>query len=130
MSNETKTAGETATNETRTVCAVVGDETGYGIIHEEFAKYEKDAWCFRRHEITPEQWRTMTGENELRFWKARGVSRAYTEFGFLVVGHSRRRWGDGLKVLDRWHVVKAGTEYTPVSVDIDKLISAKEGRAE
>ena len=31
----------------------------YGIIHEEFVKYEKPNWCFRRHEITREQWEQM-----------------------------------------------------------------------
>ena len=96
--------------------------SNWGIIHEEFVKYEKPNWCFRRHEITREQWEKMTSRDELRFWKARGVTRTYTEFGYGVVGHSRRRWGDGLKVLDRWHIVKVGTEYEPIDKDIDTLV--------
>lgn len=93
----------------------------WGIIHEEFVKYEKPNWCFRRHEITREQWEKMTSRDELRFWKARGMTRNYTAFGYGVIGHSRRRWGDNLKVLDRWHIVKVGTEYEPIDKSIDKV---------
>ena len=94
----------------------------YGIIHEEYIKYEKPNWCFRRHEITREQWEQMTSRDDLRFWQARGVTRAYTSLGYGVIGHSRRRWGDKLKVLDRWHIVKVGTEYEPIYKDMDSLI--------
>lgn len=94
----------------------------WGIIHEEYVKYEKLKYCFKRHEITREQWEKMTSRDELRFWKARGVTRNYTVFGYGVIGHSRRRWGDELKVLDRWHIVKVGTEYEPINKDMDSLI--------
>ena len=98
---------------------VVGDYTGYGVIHEEYAKYERENWCFRRHEISTDHWKKMTSSDELRFWKARGVTRAYTPVAYGVIGHSRRRWGDNLKVLDRFHIVKAGTEYTAVQGNVD-----------
>ena len=97
---------------------------GYSIIHEEFAGRESGKRCFRRHEITLFQWRNMTGKDELRFWRARGVSREYCFFGYMVFGHSRRRWGDDLKVLDRWHVVKVGTEFDPICRKIDEVENA------
>ena len=103
---------------------VKGDHTGYGVIHEEYAGRVSENHCFRRHEITPEQWRKMTAPDELRFWKARGVQRTYTAIGYGVYSHSRRRWGDNLKVIDHFSVVKAGTEYTPVRIDIDEAASA------
>lgn len=97
---------------------------GYSIIHEEFAGRECASRCFRRHEITLTAWQNMTGKEEIHFWRARGVSREYTALGYMVVGYSRRRWGDRLKVLDRWHVVKVGTEYEPKSGSLDKLANA------
>jgi hypothetical protein len=93
----------------------------WGIIYEEFVKYEKPNWCFKRHEITREQWEKMTSRDELRFWKARGVTRNYTALGYGVIGHSLRRWGDNLKVLDRWNIVKVGTEYEPIDKSIDEV---------
>ena len=119
MSNEKRTAGETAK------ATIIGDDTGYGVIHEEYVNREAERNCFRRHEITVECWRKMTGRDELRFWKARGICRTYTSIGFCVVGISRRRWGDNVKVLDRWHVVKAGTFYTPVERDMDDIINGR-----
>lgn len=98
------------------------DGGAWAIIHEEFVKYEREAWCFRRHEIDLWTWRNMTDKDTLRMFKARGVTRTYTEFGYMVVGHSRRRWGDNMKVIDRWHVVKAGTEYAAVDGSIDELL--------
>lgn len=97
---------------------------GYSIIHEEFAGRERESKCFKRHEITLDAWRNMTGTEELRFWRARGVSREYTDLGYMVVGYSRRRWGDNAKVLDRWHVVKVGTEFEPVSKRLDDVLNA------
>lgn len=97
---------------------------GYSIIHEEFAGRECEKRCFRRHEITLFAWQNMTAKDELHFWRARGVRREYTDLGYMVVAHSRRRWGDGLKVLDRWHVVKVGTEYAPVSRRIEEAANA------
>jgi hypothetical protein len=95
---------------------------GYSIIHEEYVERERESRCFRRHEITLEAWRNMTERNEMRFWKARGVRREYTELGYMVVGYSRRRWGDGVKVLDRWHVVKVGMEFVPVDCKLDEIL--------
>lgn len=104
---------------------VKGDgRSSWGVIHEEFAKYEKEGWCFRRHETSFEAWQKMTGDSELRFWKARGVYRGYTPLGYMVCGHSRRRWGDGVKVLDRWHVVKVGTAFTPVYRKLDEVLAS------
>lgn len=97
---------------------------GYSIIHEEFAGRECDAKCFRRHEITLFQWQNMTSRDEIHFWRARGVSREYTDLGYMVVGYSRRRWGDGVKVLDRWHVVKVGTAFTPVYRKLDEVLAS------
>lgn len=94
----------------------------YGIIHEEFVKYEKPKWCFKRHEISREKWEIMTSDSDIHFWKARGVTRNYTAFGYRVIGYSRRRWGDNLKILDRWHIVTVGTEYEPINKGIDSLI--------
>lgn len=100
---------------------VIGDNTGYGVIHEEYVERETESRCFKRHEISIAQWCKMTAKDELRFWKARGIIRGYTNFGYMVVGHSRRRWGDNLKVLDRFYPVKSGQEFTPVDVDIDSI---------
>jgi len=97
---------------------------GYSIIHEKYIERERESKCFRRHEITLDAWRNMTGKDEIRFWRARGVSREYTDLGYMVVGYSRRRWGDGLKVLDRWHVVKTGTEYEPIERKLDNVANA------
>lgn len=97
---------------------------GYSIIHEEFAGRESENRCFRMQEITLSQWRNMTSDETLRFWRARGVSREYTAIGYMVVGYSRRRWGDGLKILDRWHVVKVGTAYKPICLKIDEVANA------
>lgn len=76
-------------------CTKIDNGGGYSIIHEEFAGRECASKCFR-----------------------------YTALGYMVVGYSRRRWGDRLKVLDRWHVVKVGTEYEPKSGSLDKLANA------
>ncbi len=100
---------------------------GYGIIHEEFVERETAGRCFRRHEITLFQWRNMTEKSELHFWRARGVRREYTDLGYMVVGHSRRRWGDNVKVLDRFHVVKVGTEFEPIFKQMDEILNGKEG---
>lgn len=105
-------------------CTKIDNGGGYSIIHEEFAGRESVKRCFRRHEITLFQWRNMTGKDELHFWRARGVIREYTDLGYMVVGHSRRRWGDNLKVLDRWHVVKVGTAYEPICLKIDEVANA------
>ena len=96
---------------------------GYSVIHEEFMDREHETKCFRRHEVTLFQWQNMTSSDTLRFWRARGVSREYTELGHMVVGYSRR-WGDGLKVLDRWHVVRVGTAYEPISRRIEDAANA------
>ena len=100
---------------------VIGDASGYGVIHEEYVEREAASRCFKRHEISVKQWRKMTDAAELRWWKARGIIREYTAYGYMVVGHSRRRWGDNLKVLDRFHIVKAGKEYQPVQRDINSV---------
>ena len=106
------------TKETKTV---KGDATGYGIIHAEYIGRESESRCFRRHEITLEHWKKMTSDDELRFWKARGITRGYTPIAYGVIGHSRRRWGDNAKILDRFSVVKSGTEYTAVNGSADDL---------
>ena len=98
--------------------------SSWGIIHEEFVKYEREAWCFRRHEITFEGWKNATSPDTLRFFKSRGVTRAYTALGYMVVGDSVRRWGDGVKVLNRWHVVKVGTEFVPVDRGMDEVLAS------
>lgn len=108
-------------NANNTTEAVKGDATGYGIIHEEYVEREAESRCFKRHEISVEQWRKMTSPEEMRFWKARGVIRTYTQFGYMVIGHSRRRWGDNLKVLDRFHIAKKGTKYIAIDKDIDEM---------
>lgn len=99
----------------------IGDESGYAIIHEEYVGRETEKRCFRRHEITVAQWKKMTSPEELRFWKARGIIRNYTNWGYMVVGHSRRSWGYDIKVLDRFHIVKAGEEYTEIHKKMEEV---------
>lgn len=87
---------------------------GYSIIHEEYMRSTAKCNCVRRQEISKKEWETMTSEDTLRFFKARGVEREYTPLGYGVTRHSRRRWGDEMKFIDLWHVVPVGTEYEQV----------------
>ena len=98
-----------------------GDAMGWGIIHEEYAKSVNEKRCFRRHEITPEHWQKMTSDSELRFWKASGIQRNYTAFGYGVIRHCRR-WVDGTKVIDLFVVTKSGTPYEEIHRKIEEVL--------
>ena len=100
---------------------VEGCRDGYGIIHEEYAERVNEKQCFRRHEIPEEHWRKMTSAEELKWWGATNIQKETTALGVGVVKHTRYRWGDNLKVIDRFKVVKAGTEYKEVDKKIEEV---------
>ncbi len=100
---------------------IKGDESGYGIIHEKFVEREQPNRCFYRQEITKREWEQMTSPGDMRWWGARGQIYAHTELAHGIIGYSRRRWGDNLKIIDRWHVVKAGTKFEPIDKEIDEV---------
>ena len=72
-------------------------------------------------EITEEHWLKITSAEELKWWKATDIRWQTTALGVGVVKHTRYRWGDNLKVIDRFKVVKAGTEYKEVDKKIEEV---------
>ena len=75
------------------------------IIHEEYIGRVAEKNLVKRHIVTEDAYRTMTSDGWNRVFKAREY-REYTFLGYAPVRCVRRRWGDNVKVIDLWHIVK------------------------
>ena len=87
------------------------------VVHEEYVNRVAKCNLVRREVISYAEWENMTREGEMRWWRCRGVQRSYFSCGYQVCGYSRRRWGDGLKVIDRWYEVPDAREVEEVDVE-------------
>lgn len=75
------------------------------IIHETYIGRVAKKNLIRRHVITEDTYWKMTSEDWKRLFKAREW-RWDTLLGYVPVRWTRRRWGDDVKVIDLWHIVK------------------------
>lgn len=75
------------------------------IIHEEYIGRVAEKNIVKRHIVTEEAYRTMTSDGWKRVFKAREY-REYTLLGYVPVRWCRRRWGDGMKFIDLWHITE------------------------
>lgn len=75
------------------------------IIHEEYINRVAEKNLIKRHIVTEDAYRTMTSDGWKRVFKAREY-REYTFLGYVPVRWTKRRWGDDVKFIDLWHIVK------------------------
>lgn len=75
------------------------------IIHEMYREKVCEKNLVRRAIIERDQYERMVSEDARRFFKAR-VQKGYTYLGYVPVRWTRRRWGDGVKFIDTWTIMK------------------------
>lgn len=75
------------------------------IIHEEYIGRVAEKNIVKRKVISQKEYECMTSQDWKSFFKAREW-RMDTYLGYVPVRWTRRRWGDDVKVIDLWYILK------------------------